>query len=145
LFGVMWISPTLPLRYLSYLRETYHKPGARLELPMEQKLHLGLQEAASWARDYLLDLQNRIAEPLILYWYSMSISFKTFVLEKCWGTFLGYILFYTFSFLFSFLFCCCCNFYCLVKKTLFAMKCCHSLCIAFSFSINNTLQFWDQL
>ena len=55
-------------RYLSGLREKYHKPGAEFELTTEQKNHLGLVEPSSWTLDKMFDIQNDIAEPLVLYW-----------------------------------------------------------------------------
>ncbi|XP_052776517.1 regulator of G-protein signaling 22-like isoform X2 [Mya arenaria] len=57
----------IPL-YLCWLRERFHKPGAEFELSPEQKYQLGLHEPSAWTLDKLLNIQNLIAEPLVLYW-----------------------------------------------------------------------------
>ncbi|WAR24165.1 RGS22-like protein [Mya arenaria] len=55
----------IPL-YLCWLRERFHKPGAEFELSPEQKYQLGLHEPSAWTLDKLLNIQNLIAEPLVL-------------------------------------------------------------------------------
>jgi len=55
------------------MRELYHKPGSVYELSMEQKMSLGLSEPASWTLEKLQLIQNKIAEPLVLYWYVFII------------------------------------------------------------------------
>lgn len=55
-------------RFLSHMREQYHKQGAPYELSFEQKQELGLIEPSSWSLEKLDKIQNKIAEPLVLYW-----------------------------------------------------------------------------
>lgn len=55
-------------QFLSHIREQYHKQGAPYELSFEQKQELGLIEPSSWNLEKLSDIQNKIAEPLVLYW-----------------------------------------------------------------------------
>ncbi|XP_062622308.1 regulator of G-protein signaling 22-like isoform X4 [Saccostrea cucullata] len=55
-------------QFLSYIREQYHKQGAPYELSFEQKQELGLVEPSSWTLEKLGKIQNKIAEPLVLYW-----------------------------------------------------------------------------
>ncbi|XP_056017621.1 regulator of G-protein signaling 22-like isoform X5 [Ostrea edulis] len=55
-------------QFLSYIREQYHKQGAPYELSYEQKQELGLVEPSSWNLEKLGNIQNKIAEPLVLYW-----------------------------------------------------------------------------
>ena len=50
------------------MREQYHKQGAPYELSFEQKQELGLIEPSSWSLEKLDKIQNKIAEPLVLYW-----------------------------------------------------------------------------
>lgn len=62
-------------RFLSHIREQYHKQGAPYELSFEQKQELGLIEPSSWNLEKLSDIQNKIAEPLVLYWFVFFIAF----------------------------------------------------------------------
>ncbi|XP_078317128.1 regulator of G-protein signaling 22-like isoform X5 [Crassostrea virginica] len=55
-------------QFLSHMREQYHKQGAPYELSFEQKQELGLIEPSSWSLEKLDKIQNKIAEPLVLYW-----------------------------------------------------------------------------
>ncbi|XP_076441403.1 regulator of G-protein signaling 22-like isoform X3 [Babylonia areolata] len=54
--------------YLNNLREKYHKQGSPSEIPAEFKASLELSEPSQWTVSHLLDVQPRIAEPLVLYW-----------------------------------------------------------------------------
>lgn len=62
-------------RFLSHIREQYHKQGAPYELSFEQKQELGLIEPSSWNLEKLSDIQNKIAEPLVLYWFVFFFAF----------------------------------------------------------------------
>ena len=53
------------------MREKYYKQGAAYELSNETKQELGLAEPAQWTLDRLDSVQYRMAEPLLLYWYSL--------------------------------------------------------------------------
>ena len=50
------------------MRDRYQKSGAPLELPAAMKKHLGLSEPSHWTMAKLKAIQNKITEPLILYW-----------------------------------------------------------------------------
>ena len=50
------------------MRERYFIPGSLFELTMEQKTNLELTKPSSWTKEHLIDIQNKIAEPLVLYW-----------------------------------------------------------------------------
>ncbi|XP_046585614.1 LOW QUALITY PROTEIN: regulator of G-protein signaling 22-like [Haliotis rubra] len=56
------------LIYLANMREKYQHPGSPYELSMEWKILLGLVEPSSWSVERLLSIQNKVAEPLVLYW-----------------------------------------------------------------------------
>lgn len=70
-----WLMFWLIHRFLSHIREQYHKQGAPYELSFEQKQELGLIEPSSWNLEKLSDIQNKIAEPLVLYWFVFFIAF----------------------------------------------------------------------
>ncbi|XP_070194884.1 regulator of G-protein signaling 22-like isoform X2 [Littorina saxatilis] len=55
-------------RYLSGMREKYHKHGAPYELTSEFKASLGLSEPSQWTVEKLQAVQCRVADPLVLYW-----------------------------------------------------------------------------
>ena len=50
------------------MRERYQKQGAPYELSRELKMELGLSEPSQWNMSKLAQVQNKIAEPLVLYW-----------------------------------------------------------------------------
>ena len=58
----------LVCRYLSGMREKYHKQGSPNEISSEFKATLGLSEPSQWTVPKLKQVQPRIAEPLVLYW-----------------------------------------------------------------------------
>lgn len=55
-------------RHLQEMREKYFIPGSLFELTTEQKTNLNLLKPSSWSKQHLLEIQNKIAEPLVLYW-----------------------------------------------------------------------------
>lgn len=50
------------------MRERYCNSGAVMELPVESKKMLGLQEPNDWNISQLNLIQARLLEPLISYW-----------------------------------------------------------------------------
>lgn len=50
------------------MRELYQKPGGHLELPNACKVKMKLNEPSNWTLDRLVEIQNSMAEPLVLYW-----------------------------------------------------------------------------
>lgn len=50
------------------MRERYQKPGAVFELSTETKLQMQLHEPSQWTMDRIAKIQNKMAEPLVLYW-----------------------------------------------------------------------------
>lgn len=51
------------------MREKYHKEGAVFELSMGSKRKLNLTDSSQWTVENLYNIRNKIAEPLLLYWY----------------------------------------------------------------------------
>lgn len=64
------------------MREQYHKQGSPYELSFEQKQELGLIEPSSWSLEKLDKIQNKIAEPLVLYWLVFPLFFIQYNLCK---------------------------------------------------------------
>ena len=56
------------LRYLEGIRDKYHKKGSQYELTLGTKQALKLSESSGWSMERLYTLQNKIAEPLLIYW-----------------------------------------------------------------------------
>ena len=57
------------------MRERFQKHGAALELSLETKTELGVTEPTQWTIERMKQIQNRIAEPLVLYWYDLYYIF----------------------------------------------------------------------
>ena len=59
----------MPGRYVMAMRSRYYKQGSPFELSSEDKSKLGLEPISRWVPEYLLQIQGRVLEPLILYWW----------------------------------------------------------------------------
>lgn len=55
-------------RYLEDIRDRYHKKGSVFELTLGTKQALHLTDSSQWTMEKLISLQNKIAEPLLIYW-----------------------------------------------------------------------------
>ena len=68
--------------YLTNMREHYYQAGAQFELPSELKVSLKLMEPAHWTVQKLQAVQDRIGEPLVVYWWAEKLRNNSFFLSN---------------------------------------------------------------